>query len=331
MSVARFSSDLLHDKARLKAWFREPAHLDNLKKSYEATGPRLLADKWQIHWISFLSTFHAFITSGVLKTLHRLCKEVGWHSCKRLMKVAHLHLNKEQDKVSAIKTHQAALISFSRNCPHLYSSDIYLEPSIKLASIQDPHVRALTYGYPKVKLFHKHGECKGMCFWFVYLYLSCKEKFLNPHSHVLAVAKQFEEGAPTPAIVLQSLWLIESLLGIEGTRKSVSLEKFEKALPKFAKKPPGLYSIGVGNHRINYIKISEEEAYLFDPNFGTWHIPYNQAAQAHSYICKLTRESYKKICEGITKHNKGLPSSKKIPFPENVIDIAHCTRIEPSA
>lgn len=330
MTVARFSVDLLQDKGRLKAWLRHPAHLEYVKKNHEATGPRLLADKWQIYWINFLSAFHTLITSRALKALHYLCKQLNLHSSKRIIKIAHLHLNKEQDRASAIKTHQAALISFSRNCPHLSSSDIYLEPSAKLSSIQDHHVRSLTYGYPKVKWFHKNGECKGMCFWFVYLYLSCKGNFSDDHSHVLAVAKQFEEGAPSPAILLQSLWLIESLLGIEGSRRDVSFEKFEKDLAEFSNIPLGIYSVGVGTHRINYIKISQEEAYLFDPNFGTWHIPYNQAAKAHSYICKLTRESHKKICEEITKRNANQPPSKKIPTPPNLIDIAHCTGIAAS-
>jgi hypothetical protein len=290
-----------------------------LQKEHIATGSRILKEKWQIYWLHFLSSTQERIFSHVLKALHGICKEMRWHTPKRLIKAVHLHLESNKQRVLAIKTHGAALISFSRNCPHLQASDIYLEPAIKLSDIQDPKVRELGFAEdPQVKFFHKKGECRGMCFWFAYLYFSCQGNFSSAYEHVLAVAKQFEEGASAPAILLQSLWIIEDpLLGLEGTRKKVPFEKFKKEGASFASKPVGFYSVGVGNHRINYIKISEEEAFIFDPNYGTWHIPCNQALKAHHYICSLTEKAYEHTCSAAKELGR--------PVPGHFIEIAHCT------
>lgn len=304
MTTPTFSPSLLHDIHALRSWLTHPSHLAPIKTSYVPTGKKILAERWQIHWLEVLSYLHDKILSSALRVIQYGFIQIGASSLARRVELINLHFNTAKHQLVAVKTHNAALLSLSRNCHQLGSSEIYLQPPLPCSSVQDEGIRALANTDKSefyIDFFHKKGVCRGMCFWFVYLYFATAAEFSDPIAHITSVAKQFETGAPAPAALLQSLHSIESpLLSLLGEAKQVSFISFKNDRDSFAKYPPGVYSIGLGTHRINYIKISEKEAVLFDPNMGAWRIRGDdQATRSHQYICSAAREF------GIMSYGKG--------------------------
>jgi|GEM_PF-4631291 len=291
MSLA-FSSDLLRDMQTLKGWIAHPSHTARVKQKHVPTGEKMLSERWQIHWMEVLSYVHEKVLSVVLMSLHKGLLSLGLTSASRTIEVLNLHLHCAKNHLMAVKTHALGLLSLSRNCHELRSREFYLQDPIQIASIPNKDVRALTIPTStEVRFFHSKGLCRGMCFWFIYLYFATISEYTDKLEHITSVAKQFEEGAPSPAALLHSLIGFEyPLLSLLGSVKHVSFIEFEKNVSSFAKYPPGVYSIGLGNHRLNYIKFSETEAVIFDPNMGAFHFSgVDQLTKSHQYICSVAK------------------------------------------
>ena len=92
----------------------------------------------------------------------------------------------------------------------------------------------------------------------------------------MAVAEQFSAGVPSEAALLQSLGQTDKKLqGVETIHVKENLvqlyeldKKPEEALAKIRKLEAGVYKVSMYHHQMAYVKLSEKEAYLFDPTFG---------------------------------------------------------------
>ena len=287
MTAARFTPDLLQNVETLSKWLAHSSHLEPIKNVYTPTHVELLANRWRIHWLETVSYLHENLFAVALKFIEAGLSKLGAPILARRIRVLESYLSSTKNHLAVAKISQVALLSLSRNCHQPGSSDIYLQPSIPTSSLLNENIKALTWkDVPDIDFYHKKGICRGMCFWFIYLYFATRNKFTDPMAHITAVAKQFEEGAPSPAALLQSLEDIDQLIPFEGDVSQVSLDEFKSKPEVFTKFPVGLYTIGFDLHRINYIKISESKSVIFDPNIGTGQM---LQAQAHAYIGRLAQ------------------------------------------
>lgn len=290
---AVFSVDLLQDIQPLRNWLAQPSYMARVKQKHIPTGKKMLSERWQIHWMEVLTYIHEKVLSIMLSSIHKGLLSLGLTSASRTVELINLHLCCTKNHLIAIKRHGLDLLSLSRNCHELESREFYLQEPIQIASIRNKEMRALTIPTStEFKFFHSKGLCRGMCFWFIYLYFTTVSDYTDKIEHITAVAKQFEEGAPSPAALLHSLIGIEyPLLSLLGSVKHVSFIEFEKNVASFAKYPPGVYSMGLGTHRLNYIKFSETEAVIFDPNMGAFRFcGQEQMTQSHQYICSVAKK-----------------------------------------
>jgi hypothetical protein len=290
MTISNFHFRYFDDINLLKKWFLKPQHYQQLEHIKEPISHVLYREKWQVHAMEIVDFLHKKIFSVALKHIKIFLEHLGSHILSMKVVFLHLHLSCYSNHLHAYKSYGRYLLCFARNYPKQFPKTSHIEKKIAPKDMKDAFVKDLFHpsSYDEsITLFHLNGVCRGMCFWFIYLYLSSKKQFNDTNEHILSVAKEFEEGAPLAASILQNVWKIESFLGLKGNIISISYDEFEKNKDRFRKFPHGIYSIGFGKHRINYVKISSSESYFFDPNIGTWKIKNSASDRAHHHICNL--------------------------------------------
>ncbi|MGC1878254.1 MAG: hypothetical protein WA347_00610 [Rhabdochlamydiaceae bacterium] len=181
-------------------------------------------------------------------------------------------------------------IKKTANRPNAQGQIVAATPSIPVSLITDPKVKKRTYGHwlNTVNFNHRHGICRGMSFWFLYLYLKTKDQFCDLRSHMAALGNQFATGGGMDPTLLHSINLRKGkLLGLKiGTQASHAPEATRlfkhtthewKSLPhpiagELQNMPEGAYAIRLPLHTIAYIKINDSLGYFFDANHGITEI-----------------------------------------------------------
>ncbi|MBI5346658.1 MAG: hypothetical protein HZB76_05915 [Chlamydiae bacterium] len=158
---------------------------------------------------------------------------------------------------------------------------------------------------------HISGLCFGMSVWFAYLYLNSEQSSQDCLKHIVAVAKQFENGAPRQAGLLQNFF--SRYAYFNNIKKLLKLQSEESIIKDFAqshiffnKMENGVYLMSfyynndVG-HTVCFIKEGEHK-YIFDPNVGLLNIDdektfqsfynfYNSKKYHRIQISKLMKEA----------------------------------------
>ena len=251
----------------------------------------LWCNRWEVitlHLTHYVYTyFFAYVLKGLIWSTHT----VGLKSLSRRLHLIDLHLASIASKIDALNRWPRHLIQLATNHPHIDTQVLGILEQTLYSEI--PSFEVKKWFYPPLEPLepiigkHQTGTCRGMCFWFVYLYLKTQAAFDDPGRHIEAVASAFIGGAPEQATLLQVISDVESFLGIESHFQIMSTSHFKKRSIVFLKWQPGIYSIGVGKHRINYIKINKTCSYLFDPNIGVLCFRAGEIHLAHQYICRL--------------------------------------------
>lgn len=130
---------------------------------------------------------------------------------------------------------------------------------------------------PSISLFSDRGVCRGSSMWFIFLYLRTKHLFRDPGKQLTAIAQEFTSGASKQAALLQAFDDSDDLLKLEKTKmkgQKVSLYELDhhhkRAEDKIKALDKGIYRVGVYGHSLVYLKISENEHYVWDPEFGLY-------------------------------------------------------------
>jgi hypothetical protein len=174
---------------------------------------------------------------------------------------------------TAMKTHRVFQENFlikSANTHRLCDESAYLQPATK--------THLPTYPVPgMVQWFHSRGVCRGMCLWFVYLYLKTGPKFCDVEQHLRAVGEQFKDGAPVQSVLLQSLQTrpAHELLHLRAQESQIATrgQTEDQILSQLQARPPGAYGIYTSCHQVVYIKVDSSRQFLFEPNKGTLKLP----------------------------------------------------------
>ena len=152
------------------------------------------------------------------------------------------------------------------------------------------------------------GHCRGICQWFIYLYLHTKNQFSDSVTHLAAIQKEFKVSVGKEAALLQRLHVNKGkLLGLNiGTQSTGSvLMDFplpsleidyaewqpgttafwaQSTIEKLENMKPDVYFLTNHNHAMVYIKISPMLGFFFDPNRGIKEINGPQGKALHSLI-----------------------------------------------
>jgi hypothetical protein len=177
--------------------------------------------------------------------------------------------------IKAQKVFQTNLLSRSINTHRQNTSDYYLHSPLRTSFATHTNSTSLDF-------FHQEGVCRGMCHWFIFLYFKTQGRFANPEQHIRAVGQQFEQGAARQPAFLQSLALapLYDLLKLnvhqDNSKISTAGKTPEQILREFQCRAPGVYGIYTSSHQVVYIKIDDNQQYLFDPNVGCIKITSTQ-------------------------------------------------------
>jgi hypothetical protein len=114
-----------------------------------------------------------------------------------------------EKKIKTEESTQLFKIKSSVNCPDSKGKIVTKTPSIPQSKVIDNRVRKRTFCDSKkaIEFNHTEGICRGMCTWFLYLYLMTKRQFSDsdPRSHMDALGRQFVKGGGVDPTLLQSL------------------------------------------------------------------------------------------------------------------------------
>lgn len=184
------------------------------------------------------------------------------------------------------------LLYRTKNDPNSAGTVVQQSKALMPEEIPDPKVRKKTFLQNIVDFDHRLGICRGICFWFDYLYLATQDQFSDPEEHMAALAQLFAEGGGMEPTLLHSLNIKKgSFLGLKigaqaydsnTINSQPSLEELflewdgllkNSIVHRLKKLAPGIHHIVICNiHAASYVKINENLAFFLDPNHGIFKI-----------------------------------------------------------
>ncbi|MBS0629094.1 MAG: hypothetical protein JSS30_02575 [Verrucomicrobia bacterium] len=245
-----FSCTLAHDFCQLKTLFTAQQELAEIEQEFELQRPSdyLYYNRWQVVWIITTAPI-AYISYLFLKAV----SFVLWSYqldllAKRMIRPIEYLLTQWQFGY--------ALWVPCENELRYDLTDVYSLSSIKREKIGDPFIRAKLHRRLNKVNFNRIGKgvCWGSTHWFNYLLLK-KWKSRPIEELVVAVAKQFEDGQPRQAALIQSFYGLETDL-VDLTSTPVSNREKE-----------GVYLLSSSDHCVSYVR-AEEKEFVFDPRIG---------------------------------------------------------------
>ncbi len=217
------------------------------------------------NWLFYIVSEALLTTSSYL--LYALCMT---DLSKKVWVYSHHALNNAAI-IQAEKVFHKAFLVKSVNSYRLDGAPEYLLPPVATSLPTHPNPGILQF-------FHPKGICRGICYWFVHLCFKTQGKFENADEHLIALGKQFEEGAPAQAVLLQALHpcAVYDLLHLNVREDFLKIaprgKTDEQIVAELHGLPPGMHGIYLSNHMLVYRKIDETRQYLFDPSIGTFNV-----------------------------------------------------------
>jgi hypothetical protein len=278
-----FTSDLLNSYSHLKEFIDQNKAVEEVRQqagsiSTLQTGNLLL--RWQVVDLTMAAPF-LHIYTIFIEAVRKLLFYAGLTTWSIQLAV-HRRLYEKDMRLEALQTFGKDCLAFSINARAQNSDDVYLQSPLPVEDIGSKRVRRLVHPGLKELVFYKDGGCcRGMSEWFFYLYFQTQRDFQDQDAHVQAVGRQFSSGAPSEAVLLQVMCPSDrNLLGLKGKEVCVitasdppSADSHHQRITELFKSlEPGAYAVNLPRHRLNYISLSPNLGYLFDPTDGTMTI-----------------------------------------------------------
>ena len=213
------------------------------------------------------SELYYYVSSILLTLASYLLHVVCFSGLSKRTWIMSRHAMADATAIKTQKVFQQNLLIRSINTHREDTADYYLQ--------RPQHIPYLTYPNPNImNFFHSDGLCKGMCYWFASLYFKTEGRVTDPKQHVIGVAQQFAKGAPAQAAFLQSLDnkpiydLLQLQVHEDNSKITVTGKTREQICREFQCRCPGVYGIITSSHFLIYIKINDNDQYLFDPTKG---------------------------------------------------------------
>lgn len=178
---------------------------------------------------------------------------------------------------------QVTLLGWSQNIVRKENRELATQAPIQ---VTDPRLKKRTFHKGHVEF--KGGYCRGMSYWFLYLYFQTKHLYADARKQMFALSKIFRDGAPIEAMLLQGMYTRNGkimnlchnsehhigfhyldnarkieLAEINGTRQIKDPTLAKKELTNL---DVGAYICCFPTHAVVYIKVSQELSYFYNPN-----------------------------------------------------------------
>jgi hypothetical protein len=295
-----FNASILENYANLQNFFNQSQAIQEVltekDKPYSGIPIPLdsnLACKWQVCQI--VTSPLRWILAVFLKTVAAGFEHCGSSQIAKDMKNWSVHLIIGFDAFSN-ETTKVFRIAASINDPNKEGKIVNEHPSVPESRVA-VSVRERTFCsiYKKIKFGHHQGICRGMSFWFLYLYLKTKDQFSDPRAHMTALGEQFKNGGGMDPTLLQSIFLrtgdlLNLKIGTQSASESVRTQLIEHTpdqwrsnstdiLLQLRAMPVGAYAVGLPRHQTALVKINDRLGFFFDPNHGIIAIQGPELAQ----------------------------------------------------
>lgn len=236
--------------SQLKPLFTGEKELLEIRRSVPAVKNALYFNRWQVVWILATLPFTT-IAFLFLKAMAMLFRSNRLHLLAQ-------HTFRNVDYLWAQWKFGSSLWVPTENGYRVDLSNIVDLPSIKRTEIADPLIKLKLHPDLKKVKFNlmDKGLCWGACFWFNFLLLK------SGMNHLFAVAKQFEQGQPCQAALLQSFVGLELDLLDLSVQTMDWIETAKRNLLR-----DGIYVIKSQKHAVSYIKWEGKE-FIWDPCDG---------------------------------------------------------------
>jgi hypothetical protein len=289
MSVAVFRPEILQSYPSFQKFLTGSEAIQEI--TLEAQSPKqighgesLMQDRWKVA-VMDISAAVKKICSVYVKAISSFLASIQATALSIYCLVLAHHLSYDQNMMKAFNIYQERLLVPSLNMHQLSTSDFYLSDPMPTLAVQDQKVRDVLFSHtqrPLIKFFHENGACRGISNWFAHLYFQTHDQFQDREAHLMAVAKQFSQGASREAALLHCVEdesKVLKLRNIEGISLFPWVESEGKKLHQFLLTiPNGLFEVGLYRHRINLIKTDDDQFYIFDPNTGLLKLNREEAA-----------------------------------------------------
>ena len=266
MTTINFNPQVLLTQASVAQFLNGEQEVNEILHSTPSLHHNHPSDTNELYYL--FSNFVLTITSYFL---HAICLT---HLSKKTWVMSH-HATADANAIKAQKVFRENLLSRSINHHRLDTSDYYLQSALRIPFDTHPNSTSLNF-------FHEDGICRGMCYWFIFLYFKTQDRFTSPEQHIRAVGQQFVQGSARQPAFLHSLALptLYNLLKLnvhqDNSKISVAGKTQEQILLEIQRRAPGVYGVYTSSHQVVYIKINDNEQYLFDPSTGCIKISSTQ-------------------------------------------------------
>lgn len=282
MGSLTFDPSFAHDFSKLKGLFQPEKTIEQIlsmpKESYTRTDGTLYFNRWQVTWILVKAPFNA-IYYVFLKCVATLFDMLWAFRISRKIHVYANHCSDDLWKVFSQWSYGKNFLIPSVNGYQQELSDVYTQNSIKRTELKDEKISGLLSPLLKNVNFDRigYGLCHGSVHWFNTIFLlgikNENLQGLTVKDFLCSIAKQFENGQPRQAALIQTFYGLESsLLDLESTEvarvhlsdaKGFCVDCFENKETI----PLGIYALKTPGHARSFVKL-ENGAFLWDPNQG---------------------------------------------------------------
>lgn len=266
MTTTTFQPDFLQSRSSLNRFLFGDEEAASILRTVPSPTTTNLGRSWSNSWIDF-NELHSLAEGYFLTIASYFLYSLCITDLSNRVWVQSRHALSNALAIKTNQVFQTNLLAKSVNTHRLDTADYFLLSPAKTTLGTHPSQGVLNF-------FHPNGVCRGMCHWFVHLYFKTRGRLPNADQHVKAVGQQFEQGASRQASFLHSLNLppIYDLLRLnvrtDYLQMSTTNKTNDQLIAELQLRPPGVYGIYTSTHQVVYIKVSESEQYLFDPNTG---------------------------------------------------------------
>lgn len=274
----------------LETFFKGQQAVETIKEVSRSNSPPLLAGRWKLTmgieiqayaWSACVWRIMSLIVYMFSENLYKHCVVNALHDISHAASLKCQRKFKEHFLCSSINTYRHD------------GTDIYLRPKENEGNPNYPLFGAAGF-------FNANGLCRGISFWFLYLYFQTKSNFTDPERHMKAITQQFSQGAPaqaallhlfnprlTPRPVYRHLPLLVTEFFKRFSTERMTHRGIASQMNTLA---PGAYAILSSKHQFVWIKIDDQMSFLFDPNYGCFSINGSLSLEKVLPLCLSTHD-----------------------------------------
>jgi hypothetical protein len=308
-----FTPDVLLNYLPLKRFLGGEVEAEQIKTEATNLEKPLAYGRWRIVWLVVALPYY-FIVSCWIGLAKELAIAAGAHDfdfSKRCFVIGR-HYDSKIKLLFNLITYEDKLLCPTFNASAWGTEDVYLQSKMSRDQITDKEVLRYLKPLKEIDFYSPEGVCHGMIDWFLNLYDKTYHYFADREEHLIAVAKQFMDGAPRQATFLQVVknvrFLLPSNKVVEYSKSALNQSK-EKIEQGIAALSPGVYGVyifrnqkeserSLHGHGVLYIKTDAFNSYVFDPNHGLIKCENAQEVQTHflnNYRSETFRIEFNKI------------------------------------